>query len=324
MGITMSRESHDSRIQRLGIEGIAAYIPEKRISNYARLDQFEITEAFINGKIGVKSIALKDDEDDTSDLCVKAYKRLISKVRLNIDDIDVAVVITQNPDTNIPHTSAIVHGKLGLPESCACFDISLGCSGFVYGLNIIQSLMQANNFRKGLLFTADPYSKIVDRNDKNTSLLFGDAATVTLISGEPLYTLDDAAFGTIGKDFKSLISLGNKLYMNGRAIYNFTVTNIPKNIKAFLKKSDTTEAAIDKFIFHQGSKHIVDSLTKELKLDKHKVVFDISEYGNTVSSSIPIILEKELLNSSNKQLLICGFGAGLSWSIGMLRKNMKL
>lgn len=304
----------------LGIEEIASYVPLKRTNNLDRKEQFKIDASFINDKLGVRRIAVKDDAEDTSDLCVKAYEKLIKKHQVLEKGIEVLIVVTQNPDTNLPHSSAIVHGKLGFPEGCACFDISLGCSGFVYGLDIIQAFMKKNNFTKGLLFTADPYSKIIDKNDKNTALLFGDAATVALISDNPLYVLENITFGTSGKDYKELMCVRNKLYMNGRAIYNFTVKTIPNNIRLFMKKIRLQVENIDKFVFHQGSKHIVDALTKELRLDSRKVVYDIYEYGNTVSSSIPLILEKEIKNQNNRKILICGFGVGLSWSIGILKR----
>src|SRR3546814_2884839 len=115
-----------------------------------------------------------------------------------LNEIQVLVVVTQNPDNNLPHVAAQVHGKAALPEQCAAFDVSLGCSGYVYGLSIITSFMAVNGFERGVLITADPYSKIVDKNDKNTRLLFGDAATATLISNEPLLVAGPFSFGTTG------------------------------------------------------------------------------------------------------------------------------
>jgi len=123
------------------------------------------------------------------------------KFPIQENNIDALIVVTQNPDVNLPHTSAIVHGKLSLPAKCACFDVSLGCSGYVYGLSIISSFLRENSLRTGLLFTSDPYSKIIDRNDKNTALLFGDAASVTLIGDDPIYTMGSFTFGTIGRDY---------------------------------------------------------------------------------------------------------------------------
>jgi 3-oxoacyl-[acyl-carrier-protein] synthase III len=228
-------------------------------------------------------------------------------------------VVTQNPDFNIPHTSAILHGKLDFPKTCACFDISLGCSGYVYGLSNIISFMKNNDLKNGLLFTADPYSNIVDKEDKNTALLFGDASTVTYISEDCLFTPVEFSFGTNGKHYKELLCK-DKLYMNGRAVFNFTATTIPKHVQTLLSKNNLDDDDIDKYIFHQGSKYIVDTIRKRLKVSEDKVPFDIYEYGNTISSSIPIILEKEMKNSENKKMIISGFGVGLSWGSAVIKK----
>jgi 3-oxoacyl-[acyl-carrier-protein] synthase-3 len=310
-------------VTALGIESIASYIPERRISNYDRKKQFGLDDSFIENKLGVKAVAVKGDDEETSDLCVRAYEALQNRVGVNRDAIDVIVVVTQNPDTNIPHTSAIVQGKLGLPETCAAFDVSLGCSGFVYGLSIIQAFMQANGLSKGLLFTADPYSKIVDVNDKNTALLFGDAASVTLISDKPEFTTGIFTFGTSGKEYKELISIKNKLYMNGRAVFNFTAKYVPRDILHLLEINQLDLHDISRFIFHQGSKYIVDTIAGRLGLNADRVVFNIYQYGNTVSSSIPIILEKEIMDDSNKYMVISGFGVGLSWSSAILKRGEK-
>lgn len=304
----------------LGIKNIASYLPQNKISNYDKKEQFELDDDFIENKIGVKFHTLKEKDEKASDLCVKAFKNLLQKENIDINLIDCCVVVTQNPDFNIPHTSAIVHGKLELPNDCACFDISLGCSGYVYGLSNIISFMKNNDLKNGLLFTADPYSEVVDIEDKNTALLFGDGATVTYITEEGIYIPKAFIFGTSGKDYKELIC-EDKLYMNGRAVFNFTATTIPKHIQSLLEKYGLEDSNIDKYILHQGSKYIVDTIRKRLKVDETKVPFDMYEYGNTVSSSIPIILEKEIKISTNRRFVISGFGVGLSWASAILEKN---
>ncbi|MGE4457019.1 MAG: ketoacyl-ACP synthase III [Arcobacteraceae bacterium] len=304
----------------LGIKNIASYLPQNKISNYDKKDQFELNDDFIENKIGVKAHALKEKDEKASDLCVKAFENLLQKENIDISLIDCCVVVTQNPDFNIPHTSAIVHGKLGFSQECASFDISLGCSGYVYGLSNIISFMKNNGLKKGLLFTADPYSEIVDSEDKNTALLFGDGATVTYITEEGIYIPKAFSFGTSGKDYKELIC-GDKLYMNGRAVFNFTATTIPKHIQNLLEKNGLEDSSIDKYILHQGSKYIVDTIRKRLKVDVQKVPFDMYDYGNTVSSSIPIILEKEMKIDTNRRFVISGFGVGLSWASAILEKN---
>lgn len=304
----------------IGITNIGTYIPEGRISNLDRLEKFETDENFVNNKIGIRQVALKALDEDTSDLAVKAFQKLQKKTDIVVDEIEVAILVTQNPDRNIPHASAHIHDKLGLPKSCACFDISLGCSGWVYGLSVIKSFMESNKMKKGLLFTSDPYSKIINEDDKNTALLFGDAATVTYLTENPVFEIGAFTFGSIGDEWQNLVCNDNQLSMNGRGIFNFAAKYIPGDVKNLVEKNNTEIEKIDYFIFHQGSKYIVDILTKRIGLAPEKVAFDILEYGNTVSSSIPIILEKALNSTSLNLILTSGFGVGLSWSSNILKR----
>ena len=301
----------------IGIQNIGYYIPQRKRSNYDFKEKFNIDDEFIENKIGIKYTALKEDGEEASDLCVKAYNNLESEIALNIKDIDCIVVVTQNPDYNLPHTSAIVHGKLNATETCACFDVSLGCSGYVYGLSIIKSFMESNGMKNGLLFTADPYSKNINEDDKNTLLLFGDAASVTLLSEDYRYQINKFDFGTAGKDYESL-KCEEKISMNGRAIFNFAAKKVPQSIKNAKKLNETLDDELDCVILHQGSKYIVDTLIKITGIEDNKVPFDAAEYGNTISSSIPIILKKEFSNELNK-ILISGFGVGLSWASTILK-----
>lgn len=305
----------------IGIKAIGSYIPAKRVSNYLKKEKFEITDEFIKDKIGVEAVAVKEHEEESSDLCLKSFECLAAKTGMDKSSIECLVVVTQNPDYNIPHTSAIVHGKLDLPTACACFDISLGCSGFVYGLNIINSFMSANKMRNGILFTADPYSKIIDQDDKNTSLLFGDAASATWIGQDPVYEAVDTSFGTIGKSYAELICDDRILFMNGRAVSNFALKVLPEDIFGILARNHLTVDAIDRFVFHQGSKFIVEKLAERLNVPKEKAPYDIHSYGNTVSSTIPIILEKEMDCIQYQRLFLCGFGVGLSWANAILRRR---
>lgn len=303
----------------LGIENIATYIPETKKSNYDLKEKFDLDDDFIENKIGVKYHAVKSEGFKSSDMCVKAFENLKEVSDINIEEIECCIVVTQNPDFNIPHTAAIVHGKLDLPSNCAAFDISLGCSGYVYGLSTIISFMKNNGMKKGLLFTSDQYSDILNENDKNTALLFGDAATVTMISEDAILTPLDFSFGTNGKDYKELIC-EDELHMNGRAVFSFTATTAPKHIKALLEKNDLAVDDIDKYYLHQGSKYIVDTIRKRLKVDEEKVPFDMAEYGNTVSSSIPIMLAKDIDTLPTGKIVLSAFGVGLSWASAIIEK----
>ena len=303
----------------IGIQAIGTYIPSGRIDNRQRMAQFEIDEAFLSEKIGMLRLAVRAEDEETSDLCKKAFNDLQSKSGLKPEEVECIVVCTQNPDAcGLPHTSSIVHAKLELPDSCAAFDISLGCSGFVYGLSVIQGFMQANGFRKGVLFTADPYSKIIDEGDKNTSLLFGDAATATLISDTPYWRSGKFLFGSCGKEGAAIEvdKSSGKLTMNGRAVFSFSATLVPKNIASMLAANELTMQDIDVFALHQGSRYIVETLRKKLGIEEGKAPFVAADYGNTVSSSIPLILSK--LNSEAKRVVIAGFGVGVSWASTVL------
>ncbi|MBE0440357.1 MAG: ketoacyl-ACP synthase III [Gammaproteobacteria bacterium] len=299
----------------IAITHIGSYLPENRVSNLALLEKFETDETFIRNKIGVVQRAIKTQEQKASDLCIKAFENLTTKIDLDAEQIDCCVVITQNPDLNIPHTSAIVHGALNLPETCASFDISLGCSGYVYGLSILTAFMQANGFKTGLLFTADPYSEIIDPDDKNTALIFGDGATVSLLQADqPGLVALGYDFGSKGAGYKNLVN-ENKLYMNGRAVFNFTAGVVPKSIEKLLQKLKLDKVEIDQWYLHQGSKYIVDTITMRLGLEPEKVVFNMYDYGNTVSSSIPMLLSDDLVNiAAGQKIGLSGFGVGLSWA----------
>ena len=300
---------------------IGSYIPVGRESNHAKKEQFGLGQDFIVRKLGVEEVARMAPDEETSDLCVKAFADLEVRHGQRIESIDCLVVCTQNPDgSGLPHTSAIVHGKLGLSQSCACFDISLGCSGYPYSLSILSSFMRDNGLSRGVLFTADPYSKIVNRDDRNTVLLFGDAATATLLleNGSEGWTPGPFLFGTRGKDGGVLENRNGALHMNGQAVFNFSAIEVPVQVKALLKHAGVSLADVDLFLFHQGSKYIVDTLAKRLSLPNEKVPLRLTGYGNTVSSSLPLLLQEHLGNTRLRRILLSGFGVGLSWASGLL------
>jgi len=298
----------------LGIKAITSYLPNGRSKNIDLLSQFDMDENFLKEKIGVLERTIKSSDEDTSDLAFQALQRLMLEQELSPDSIQVLVVITQNPDHNIPHVSALVHGRACLPDSCAVFDISLGCSGYVYGLSILKSFMEANGMTKGILLTADPYSKIIDETDRNTVLLFGDAATATLIADDPILTLEHFRFGSKGKDWSAIRTDGGKFVMDGRAVFNFIATYIPREIRKLLEDMDLDMDQIDRYVLHQGSRFIVKTIADRLKQPMIKFPIDIEHCGNTVSSTIPLILQKELKDPSTTNIVLSGFGVGLSWA----------
>ena len=253
---------------------------------------------------------------------MKSFENLeVKETGLNREMIDCICVCTQNGDYKLPQTSSVVHDKLGFANNCAAFDISMGCSGYIYSLLLMKSFMEGNELRYGILFTCDPYSSILDPSDKSTELLFGDAATATLLCQNPVLEVRKGAFGTAGEFHKALVKKENeKLYMDGRMIFNFVMRHVPININKCLQTNGISPREVDIFLFHQASKYVSDNLAKRMHIDPKKVPFEIQDYGNTVSSSIPIILIKYLDEKRVKNFLLTGFGVGLSVASLTLRR----
>ncbi|MEW6521160.1 MAG: ketoacyl-ACP synthase III [Thermodesulfobacteriota bacterium] len=304
----------------IGIKAIGTYLPTGRISNLARLEDFGLTEDSLNNHIGFRQVAIKGSDESTLSLACSAFRNLVDQTGLDLGSVEAVAVVTQNPDRNIPHVSAELHGELALSTRCACFDISLGCSGYVYGLSLLSSFMSSHGMRQGVLVTADPYSMIVDPADKNTSLIFGDGAAATLLTSDPLYVAGSCRFGTMGSEANNLASTEGGLYMNGRAVFNFAAKYVPVEVVQVLQQNGLTLEQVDSFIFHQGSRFIVNTVADRLGIPRDKARFYAANYGNTVSSSIPIILAEEMKKLSNQLILLCGFGLGFSWASTVLKR----
>jgi len=311
----------------IGIKSIASYVPASGLDNYVQGAKFGKDEAFMFGKIGASFLPRKDAEQETSDLCVEAVNNLFAaNPQLKRESIDALIVVTQNGDEEgLPHTAAIVQHKLGLPTHVAAFDISLGCSGYVYGIYALKGFMEATGLKNGLLVTADPYSKIVNPEDRNTTMLFGDAATATWMGEDATWQLGKSKFGTDGAGAPHLKVTDGEFYMNGRQVFNFALIKVPAHLHELLGESGLENKDIDAFCIHQGSAAIVDAVARRFEEDPEKsqadkFVKDMLETGNTVSSSVPLLLQKHMFDGNWKRVAISGFGVGLSWGSAILYK----
>ena len=308
----------------IGIKSIASYVPAEGLDNYAQGAKFGKDRDFIFGKIGATFLPRKEAGQETSDLSVEAARNLFkANPALDPATIDVVIVVTQNGDAEgLPHTAAIVQHKLGLSTAVAAFDVSLGCSGYVYGLYAMKGFMEAAGLKNGLLITADPYSKIVDPEDRNTTMLFGDAATATWMGEGAAWTLGKSLFGSDGAGAEHLRTTDGKFFMNGRQVYNFALVKVPAHVQQLLEVSELAASDIDLFCLHQGSAAIVDAVSLRFAEGQFKERFikDMSETGNTVSSSIALLLEKYVLGSSHKRVVLSGFGVGLSWGSAVIER----
>lgn len=298
---------------------------------------------FLIEKVGVAERYILGPNETGTDLSEKACLKLFEATGLEPKDIGLVVVVTQTPDHGIPHNSALLQSRLGVPTTCAAFDISLGCSGYVYALSVCKGLMDVQNIQNALLVTCDPYSKIMDRHDRGTMAVFGDGATASWISNEEGAEIGIADMGTDGSYSDYLIVKAGRaaapilsvhdndvvtpkkdearLHMFGRGIFNFVLSNVPKSIDSALELNSLTRNDIDYYALHQGSFYMLNSLAQRAKIPKEKMEFNIQKYGNTVSSSVPMLIETIIADGRAKpgtKILTSGFGVGLSWATNVL------
>ena len=305
--------------------------------NAELIREMDFEESFLKDKLGISNRYISDKNQACSDLAIKAAEKIFEQNHINPSDIGLLILVTQNPDYKLPGTSHIVQDQLGLCDACACFDINLGCSGFVYSLGIAKAVMQIHDLQYGIIITSDPYSKVISSNDRVTRPLFGDAASATLITPSGRVKMLRFTFGSDGSGFRSLIveaggsrhpldpargdgrEVSPSLFMDGRGIFNFIMKRIPEDIRKCLKLNGLTLEEIDCFVFHQASKYLIDHLSRRLKIPHELVEYHMEDIGNTVSSSIPITLSHTLKERPDlNHVLISGFGVGLSWASTVL------
>ncbi|MDE2324403.1 MAG: ketoacyl-ACP synthase III [Betaproteobacteria bacterium] len=288
------------------------------MSNLDRLSDFGLDASFVLEKLGVRQRAQKAENERTSDLCLKAVRDLQSRHSLPLGQIELLCVVTQNPDCRIPHTAAIVHQALGLAKHCMTFDVSQGCAGFTHGMAIVAAMMKSHGLQHALLLTCDPYSTIVDPADKNTALLFGDAATASYFSHEgPGYVLCDIEFGTVPGSADCL-RCEERLQMDGRAVLMNAAHEVPASIQTLLHRNGLATSDIEAFLFHPGSRRIIELLRSDLSLDEDRTPFDVEQHGNTVSSSIPLMLADRFPARRGAKLVLSGFGVGFTWASNLI------
>lgn len=306
------------RVEAARVRAVGVYIPSRRVSNLDRIADFGIDAQFVLDKLGVRQRALKECDERASDLCVKAFADLRLQIAIDPSDVQLLCVVTQNPDYRIPYTAAVLHEKLGLGKHCMTFDVSQGCAGYTHGMAIVSAMMHSYGLEHALLFTCDPYSNIISANDKNTALLFGDAATVSYFAHSgPGYMLLDTEFGTLPGSSVCLLC-EDSLTMDGRSVLMNAAREVPESIGALLRRNSLVARDINAFLLHPGSKRIIDLIRASLGLDEAKVPFEIMDYGNTVSSSIPIMLKGYLQRWSPAKLVLSGFGVGFSWASNLV------
>ena len=321
------------------IKALAYTLPENEITNEQLVKEFpEWSVDKIADKVGINTRFVASENETSSDLAVKAAEKLfLENPNLNKEDIDFVLFCTQSPDYFLPTSACIIQNKLGLPTTCGALDFNLGCSGYIYGLSLAKGLILGGIANNVLLLTGETYSKYLHPKDKGNRTIFGDAGSATLISTEGFAEIGNFSLGTDGKGAENLIvktgglrcknpmnnltfdekanpTSSDYLYMNGSEIFNFTIEAVPELVKNTLLKNKLTNDEIEGFVFHQANKFMLNFLRKKLKINEEKFHYYMSEVGNTVSSTVPIVLYEKLKNRElHGNILLGGFGVGYSW-----------
>ncbi|BAI73725.1 3-oxoacyl-[acyl-carrier-protein] synthase III (plasmid) [Azospirillum sp. B510] len=301
----------------MNIAAIGTWVPEERVENAQKLAMFGMDMEFLETKLGFLRRARKPDGMSASDMGVKAFEDLEGRTALDRSAIQLLVVVTQNPDRVIPHTAAIIHEKLGLSGHCATFDISLACSGYPHALAAASAMMKAYSMSCGIIVTADPYERVIDPNDRGTSMIFGDAATATLLRQGPGYALRDVSFGTVPGSNGCLWS-DPHLAMNGREVMSHVAHEVPDAMRTMLGRHGLTPADIPFVAIHQASLHVVEFVRTKLGLAETVAPFEAANNGNSASSSIPLLLSSRINQRLHERVAMCAFGAGFSWATAMI------
>ncbi len=319
-------------IKNVKISAVCCAVPKDKLTaeDFYKYLNKESIQRFVKEAGVHQKFYSKNRKTMTSDLCFEASEEIFRKKNIIRESIDAIIFISQTPDYGAPTTSGTLQYRLGLSENCMAYDVNLGCSGYVYGLQLAASKLQSGFMKKVLLLVGDTVNGISAKPTLN-DLLFGDCGSATLIEYEknaPGFRFD---LRTIGSGFKALgattglryaytghPSFDPAIHMDGLAIFTFSITKVPRLFKSFLKSFDLSIDNYDAILLHQANKSMLDVIIKKIKADKNKVPFSLGVYGNTSSATIPNVMcdfYKE--NNSDKEvsLIMAGFGIGLSLGI---------
>ena len=321
------------------IRAVGAYVPPRRVTNDDVAKTVDTSDEWIRSHTGIGARHLAEDGVATSDLAVGAVKDLLKRHGLRAEDIGAIVLATATQDfLGFPATACIIQDKLGL-KTIPAFDVSAGCTGFIYALEIAHGLVAMGTVRSVVVIGAEKLSAVTDWNDRNTCVLFGDGAGCVLVEageardgdiidsvlhaeGSGAQFLCIPRGGTQAPLDPSLPPQGQKLHMDGRAVYNFAVRVLGEVVDELLSRNQMTIEDVDWIVPHQANSRIISAAAKRLKIDQSKFFMNIEDYANTSAASIPIALremEEQGLLQSGQVVMTIGFGAGLTYGGNLIR-----
>ncbi len=332
----------------VGIAAMSATVPKHIIKNREYTEVFSVEEANeIVDKTGIEERRFADAATCSSDLCFAAAEKLFADNDINKEDVDLLVFISQTPDYRMPATSVILQHRLGLPNKTIAFDITLGCSAFLYGLSVVYGMMERSGLKKALLLDGETRSKVYSPRDRRSAFLFGDGGVAALIERDPKYGKSTFSLNSDGsradlimipaggyRKMSSPETLVEKVvdeygnmrseeqgYMRGGDVFNFVIREIPRDIKNTLAVVEKTVDDFDYIVFHQANNFINSYIMKKMKMDATKIPSTIAKFGNTSSVSVPLTIVSELKGKldGKKDVLLSAFGVGMTWATGVLQ-----
>ena len=276
----------------------------------------------IKEKTGINNRFISAENETVIDISIKAIKKILKKFPKK--KIEFLILVTQTSSYRIPTTACIIQNKLKLKKDIIAFDMNLGCSGFIYGLRMASSLIESKQVSNGLVICADTYTKFISKNNTACRPIFSDAAAAVLVSKSKINKIGPFELGADGSgaDALQLPTGTNEIVMNGAKVLTFAMDIVPANVNKLLKKLKIKKEKIDKFIFHQASKYILDNINRRLSIKKDKTFENYGKVGNTISASIPIALKDAYTKrkiSNNNKIIIAGYGVGLSWGAAFVK-----
>lgn len=330
------------------IEAISVALPATPLTND------ELRAAYPNWdfdrlekRAGVVTRYVAAENETALDFAFRACEQLDAQALLHPAEIDALIFCTQSPDHLMPPNACILHGKLRLQPEVLAFDITMACSGYIYGLQLSDSFIRSGAAKRVLLATADTYSRFINPGDRATRCLFGDGGAVSIISkSEDGRGIRDICCGTAGKQYEKFmipaggmrvpcsaetsretvdqsgnIRTAEHIKMDGLGVLSFFNSTVPCAVTEMLVRNHLNISDVDLFVFHQASKVALDSLRSALNIPAEKMVYDLAEVGNLVSASIPVALKRAFDRAQAKSgqlALLCGFGVGLSWGTALV------
>jgi 3-oxoacyl-[acyl-carrier-protein] synthase III len=316
---------------RAAITGIEGYVPPDLLTNADLEKMVDTTDEWIQARTGIrKRHILKGEGKGTSELIVPAVLKLLEKTNTNPDEIDLLIVGTVTPDHTFPATANIVSDKTGIKNAFS-FDINAACSGFIYSLITASKYIESGQYKKVLVAGADKMTSIVDYQDRQTCVLFGDGGGVVLL--EPTYEevgIMDSILGVDGSgrhhlhqkaggsvkppSHESVDAREHYVYQEGQAVFKFAVTKMADTSVEIMKKNDISPEKLNWLVPHQANMRIIEATARRMGIKKEQVMINIENYGNTTSGTIPLLLweyEKQLRKGDN--LILSAFGGGFTW-----------